>query len=69
MRAGVATATYFLALDVSVGIGSFVLSIAVGQLGYHFMYLASAGVIAFTILLYYCLVQTQNKNSRYRKVL
>lgn len=69
IRAGVATATYFLALDVSVGIGSFILSLAAGQLGYRFMYLASAVVIVFTTLLYYYLVRIHNKDVECRKEL
>lgn len=51
-RAGVATATYFLALDVSVGIASVVLSLLVGLGGYALMYNVSAAVLFLTALLY-----------------
>lgn len=52
-RAGVATATYFLALDISVGLGSFLLSIMVSQIGYRGMYLFAALLIACTAVVYY----------------
>lgn len=54
-RAGVATATYFLALDISVGLGSFLLSLVTSHAGYRAMYLFAAVVISFTALIYYTL--------------
>jgi MFS family permease len=56
-RAGVATATYFLALDISVGIGSSLLSIIVLYSGYHAMYLVVALVVSITAVCYYILSQ------------
>lgn len=56
-RAGVATATYFLALDISVGIGSFLLSIVVLYTSYHAMYLFIALVVIITTAFYYILSQ------------
>lgn len=54
-RAGVATATYFLALDISVGLGSFVLSIVASHAGYHAMYLFTAAIVGLTVAVYYAL--------------
>lgn len=54
-RAGVATATYFLALDIGVGIGSFLLSVVVAHIGYQGMYLGAAAVVALTAVFYYVL--------------
>lgn len=54
-RAGVATATYFLALDISVGLGSFVLSIVASHAGYHAMYLFTAVIVGLTTAVYYAL--------------
>ncbi|CUH94721.1 putative membrane protein [Propionispora sp. 2/2-37] len=52
-RAGVATATYFLALDISVGLGSFLLSIVASHIGYRGVYLFAAALIACTAFVYY----------------
>ncbi|VBB07391.1 Hypothetical protein LUCI_2635 [Lucifera butyrica] len=54
-RAGVATATYFWALDISVGLGSFFLSVVASHTGYRAMYLLAATIVAFTTAIYYCL--------------
>lgn len=56
-RAGVATATYFLALDTSVGLGSFFLSAAISYTGYHAMYLLAALVVAAAASVYYVLTR------------
>ncbi|WP_371364511.1 putative MFS-type transporter YhhS [Sporomusa rhizae] len=52
-RVGVATATYFLALDISVGLGSFLLSIVVAFGGYSYMYLFNAAIVGITAVFYY----------------
>lgn len=52
-RAGVATATYFLALDISVGLGSFFLSAVAAQAGYPVMYLMAAFMIGMTAAVFY----------------
>ncbi len=52
-RAGVATATYFLALDISVGLGSFFLSVVAAHVGYRDMYLFAAAVTVLTAGVYY----------------
>lgn len=52
-RAGVATATYFLALDISVGLGSFLLSVVAAHAGYRGMYIFAAAVLCVATVLYY----------------
>lgn len=52
-RAGVATATYFLALDISIGLGSFVLSIIATRAGYAAMYLFAAAVVLVAAAAYF----------------
>lgn len=54
-RAGVATATYFLALDISVGLGSFLLSVVAAHAGYRGMYMFAAVVLGFATVVYYVL--------------
>lgn len=53
-RAGVATATYFWSLDISVGLAAAFLSIVAAHFGYAFMYGAvSTAVIVITAICYF----------------
>ena len=52
-RAGVATATYFLSLDISVGIGSAVLAVAAHVLGFQDTYKIIAGIVIVALALYH----------------
>ncbi len=52
-RAGVATATYFFALDVSVGLGSFFLGLLVKYIDYSGMYQFTAAVIVLTGIIFF----------------
>lgn len=53
-RAGVATATYFWSLDISVGLAAVLLSIVAAQCGYPFMYgVVSTAIIALNAALYF----------------
>ncbi|TCS81831.1 MFS transporter [Pectinatus cerevisiiphilus] len=52
-RAGVATATYFLALDISVGLGSFFLGLVINYMDYSGMYQFAAAVIAVTAIIFF----------------
>lgn len=52
-KAGVATATYFLALDISIGLGSFLLSVIAAHSGYRAMYMVAAVIVAVTAVIYY----------------
>lgn len=54
-RAGVATATYFWSLDISVGLAAVLLSLATAHWGYAVMYgLICTGVIVFAACCYFC---------------
>jgi len=53
-RAGVATATYFWALDISVGLGSILLSVLVTYTGYANMYLCAGAVVVLSAAVYTC---------------
>ncbi|HWR39786.1 MAG TPA: MFS transporter [Patescibacteria group bacterium] len=59
-RAGVATATYFLALDISVGLGSFLLSLIASHAGYRAMYLSTAVIVGMAGVVYYALWRQKN---------
>ena len=51
-RAGVSTATYFLALDISVGAGSIILALLANALGYQYLYIIAALVMVIALSLY-----------------
>ena len=52
-RAGVSTATYFLALDISVGAGSVILALLASALGYEYLYIITALVMVVALGLYH----------------
>lgn len=52
-RAGVSTATYFLALDISVGAGSIILALLANALGYQYLYIITALVMVVALSLYH----------------
>lgn len=53
-RAGVATATYFWSLDISVGLAAVLLSFVAAQFGYAFMYgICCTAIIFFNAVLYF----------------
>ena len=52
-RAGVSTATYFLALDISVGAGSVILALLANALGYQYLYIITALVMVVALGLYH----------------
>lgn len=51
-RVGLATATFFLMLDIGTGIGPIVLGLAIPHLGYQGMYFLLAGIIVVAAALY-----------------
>lgn len=51
-RVGLATATFFLMLDIGTGIGPIVLGLAIPHLGYQGMYFLLAGIIVVASALY-----------------
>lgn len=52
-RAGVSTAIYFLALDISVGAGSIILALLANALGYQYLYIIAALVMVIALSLYH----------------
>ena len=61
-RAGVATATYFWSLDISVGLAAVLLSFVAAQFGYAFMYgICCTVIIFFNAVLYFIWRRTHRK--------
>ena len=56
-RAGVSTATYFLALDISVGAGSVILALLASAWGYQYLYMFTALVMVIALALYHIWVK------------
>lgn len=56
-RAGVSTATYFLALDISVGAGSVILTVLASAWGYQYLYMFTALVMVIALALYHIWVK------------
>lgn len=56
-RAGVSTANYFLALDISVGAGSFILAVLASAWGYQYLYMFTALVMVIALALYHIWVK------------
>ena len=56
-RAGVSTATYFLALDISVGAGSVILAVLASAWGYHYLFMFTALVMVIALALYHMWVK------------
>ena len=52
-RAGVSTATYFLALDISVGAGSVILALLASAVGYQYLYMFTATIMIVALALYH----------------
>ena len=52
-KKGLATSTYFLSLDIGIGVGSFVLGVVVNFTNYRTMYLVCAVITAFIALSFY----------------
>lgn len=52
-RAGVSTATYFLALDISVGAGSVILALLASAIGYQYLYMFTAVIMVVALALYH----------------
>lgn len=61
-RAGVATATYFWSLDISVGIASVILSFIATHYGYAFMYLIGSIVSAAGIVVYFLINRSRQQS-------
>ncbi|WP_295789780.1 MFS transporter [uncultured Veillonella sp.] len=56
-RAGAANATYFLSLDIGVGLGSAILSLIIGYVGFRAMYLLDAGIALLGFVIYHMYIR------------
>jgi MFS family permease len=52
-RRGAATATFFIAIDTGIGLGSFLLGFVVDWLGYRGMFLSTIAVVLISCILYW----------------
>lgn len=59
-RAGVSTATYFLALDIAVGAGSVVLALIANALGYQYLYQITALIMVVALALYHFVIRNHS---------
>ena len=60
-RMGQATTTYFITLEIGLGIGSYLLGSLVSLIGYRDMYLFLVALTFVTLYLYYLLVGKKQK--------
>lgn len=56
-RAGVSTATYFLALDIAVGAGSVILALIANALGYQYLYQITSLIMFIALALYHFVIR------------
>ena len=56
-RAGVSTATYFLALDIAVGAGSVILAFVANALGYQYLYQITSLIMIIALALYHFVIR------------
>ena len=56
-RAGVSTATYFLALDIAVGVGSVILALIANALGYQYLYQITSLIMIIALALYHFVIR------------
>ena len=60
-RYGLATSTYFIFLDIGLGVGPYLLGLIEPHTTYRMLYLAMVPVILLALVLYYFLVQRKNQ--------
>ena len=60
-RSGLATSTYFLSMDIGVGIGSFALGIVAAATDYRIMYLVCSGLVILLTVLFYSTISRKQK--------
>ena len=61
-KSGLATSTYFLSMDVGVGLGSFILGVVADFTSYRVMYLFCSIVVVFIAVLFYFINHGNEKN-------
>src|SRR5699024_11998886 len=54
-RVGLATSTYYIALDAGLGFGPYILGFLIPVSGYHYLYVIMGVMVFVTILLYFLL--------------
>lgn len=60
-KSGLATSTYFLSMDMGVGLGSLVLGLVVHYTNYRTMYLICSIVVVFIAIIFCFINQRHNK--------
>src|SRR5690625_3498334 len=60
-RMGLANSTYFIFLDIALGLGPLVLGLLISIIGFRGMYLSLAGVIVGSLFVYYALHGKKDK--------
>jgi len=60
-RMGLANSTYFIFMDLGLGLGPFILGFAIPLIGYRGMYLAMVGIILVGIVIYHLLHGRKDK--------
>ncbi|WP_079504656.1 MFS transporter [Mesobacillus jeotgali] len=61
-RMGLATSTFFIMMDMGIGVGPFLLGFMIPDFGYSGLYLAMVPLILFGIIIYYVLHGKKEKN-------
>lgn len=61
-RMGMATSTFFIALDAGLGFGPYFIGLLIPLTGFSTIYLLLAGVVTFTIFLYYLMNGRQERD-------
>ena len=61
-RMGMATSTFFIALDAGLGFGPYFIGLLIPLTGFSTIYLLLAGVVTFTIFLYYMMNGRQERD-------
>ncbi|WP_160032532.1 MFS transporter [Paenibacillus sp. An7] len=60
-RMGLATSTFYIFLDLGIGVGPFLLGFLTPLIGYRGMYMVMAGMLAVSLYVYYVLVGRKEK--------
>jgi MFS family permease len=66
-RIGTATSTFFIFADLGHGIGPLLMGLIAMQGGFSFLYVAEAGIVALTLLLYYILHGRSYHQKKHRR--
>src|SRR5699024_8854860 len=64
-RVGLATSTYYIALDAGLGFGPYILGFLISVSGYRYLYVIMEEMVFVTIILYYLLHGKKKKAISY----